>query len=39
VELESENQAFTKPDWIGEEVTDDPKYYNANLIYHPYSKW
>jgi CYTH domain-containing protein len=39
VELESENQEFTKPDWIGEEVTDDPKYYNANLIYHPYSKW
>jgi CYTH domain-containing protein len=39
VELETEDQAFTKPEWIGEEVTNDPKYYNANLIHHPYSKW
>jgi CYTH domain-containing protein len=39
VELESEDQEFAKPEWIGEEVTDDPKYYNANLIHHPYSKW
>jgi adenylate cyclase len=39
VELEREDQPLTKPDWIGEEVTDDPRYYNANLIHHPYSKW
>jgi adenylate cyclase len=39
VELESEDQAFAKPEWIGVEVTDDPKYYNANLIHNPYSKW
>ena len=39
VELESEDQAFTKPEWVGEEVTSDPKYFNANLIHHPYSKW
>ena len=39
VELEREDQPFVKPEWIGEEVTDDPKYYNANLIHHPYSKW
>jgi adenylate cyclase len=39
VELESEDQTFTKPEWVGEEVTSDPKYFNANLIHHPYSKW
>jgi len=39
VELESEDQTFIKPEWVGEEVTDDPKYFNANLIHHPYSKW
>jgi adenylate cyclase len=39
VELTSEDQVFDKPSWLGEEVTDDPKYYNANLIRHPYSKW
>ncbi len=39
VELESEDQLFTKPEWVGEEVTSDPKYYNANLIHHPYSRW
>jgi len=39
VELESEDQSFVKPEWIGEEVTSDPKYFNANLIHHPYSKW
>ncbi|MBW1998691.1 MAG: CYTH domain-containing protein [Deltaproteobacteria bacterium] len=39
VELESEDQIFEKPDWIGEEVTGDPKYFNSNLIQHPYTKW
>jgi CYTH domain-containing protein len=39
VELKSEDQAFTKPDWIGDEVTGDPRYFNANLIKHPYTKW
>jgi CYTH domain-containing protein len=39
VELESEDQTFAKPKWIGEEVTGDPKYFNANLIHHPYCKW
>jgi adenylate cyclase len=37
--LQSEDQAFPKPDWIGEEVTDDPKYFNANLIARPFSTW
>jgi len=39
VELESERQTFRKPDWVGEEVTADPRYFNSNLIKHPYSKW
>jgi adenylate cyclase len=39
VELESEDQTFTKPEWVGEEVTSDPKYFNANLIHHPYRRW
>ena len=39
IELESEAQAFAKPDWIAEEVTDDARYFNANLLRHPYSAW
>ncbi|MDL2291469.1 CYTH domain-containing protein [Desulfovibrio sp. OttesenSCG-928-F20] len=39
VELESEDQAFERPDWIGEEVTDDPRYYNASLVLHPFCTW
>lgn len=39
VELKSEDQRYEKPDWIGKEVTGDPKYYNANLIKNPFSKW
>ena len=39
VELDSETQEFAKPDWVGEEVTQDARYFNANLIHHPYAKW
>jgi adenylate cyclase len=39
IELPSENQAFGKPDWVGEEVTHDARYFNSNLIKHPYSCW
>ncbi len=39
IELESEDQKFEKPEWIGEEVTGDPRYFNSNLINHPYTKW
>jgi CYTH domain-containing protein len=39
IELVSEEQVFIKPEWIGEEVTGDPKYFNSNLICRPYSKW
>ncbi|MFQ5584378.1 MAG: CYTH domain-containing protein [Calditrichia bacterium] len=39
VELEHENQELSFPDWVGREVTGDPKYFNANLIEHPYKTW
>jgi len=39
VELESEDQSFEKPAWIGEEVTGDPRYFNSNLIQNPYTRW
>jgi CYTH domain-containing protein len=39
VELQSESQAFEKPAWIGQEVSGDPRYFNSNLIKHPFTKW
>lgn len=39
VELKSEDEAFEKPEWLGEEVTGDVKYYNAMLMKNPYTKW
>ena len=39
IELESEEQQFEKPDWVGEEVTGDPRYFNSNLIKEPFKKW
>jgi adenylate cyclase len=38
-ELTREDQAFDMPAWIGEEVTGDPRYYNANLIKNPFTRW
>ena len=39
IELESEDEAFEKPDWIGEEVTSDSRYINACLAQKPFSEW
>lgn len=39
VELDTVDEEFTLPEWIGGEVTDDPRYFNSNLIAHPYSQW
>lgn len=39
VELESEDEAIEKPDWLGEEVTGDKRYYNAMLTRHPFKSW
>ncbi len=39
IELNSENEAFSKPNWLSKEVTGDIKYYNSNLSKLPYKKW
>lgn len=39
IELGSEDEAFNKPEWLGEEVTGDVKYYNAMLKKNPYKTW
>lgn len=39
IELKSESDVFEKPEWLGEEVTGDKKYYNSMLMKNPYTKW
>lgn len=39
IELESENEPFSKPDWLGKEVTGDVKYYNSQLSKNPFKNW
>ena len=39
IELTAEDQVFAKPEWVGDEVTHDTRYFNANLLRHPYSAW
>jgi len=39
IELDETGQTFSKPPWIGLEVTGDLRYYNNNLAIHPYSEW
>jgi adenylate cyclase len=39
VELSAEDESFEKPEWLGEEVTGDTRYYNSMLMKNPYSKW
>jgi len=39
IELETEDQEFTRPDWLGKEVTGDPRYYNSLLAKTPYKNW
>lgn len=39
IELEEENQEFSRPDWLGTEVTGDFRYQNANLVNYPYREW
>ena len=39
IELDSESTSFQIPDWIGAEVSDDPRYYNVNLMQNPFSSW
>jgi len=39
VELGSEDEEVLKPDWLGDEVTSDPRYYNVSLIKNPFTEW
>ena len=39
VELSDETEAFQKPEWLGEEVTGDAKYFNSMLMKNPYKNW
>lgn len=39
IELSDENEPWLSPDWIGTEVTHDPRYINANLAVNPYQFW
>jgi adenylate cyclase len=39
IELQSEEEAFEKPDWLGQEVTSDKRYYNSYLSINPYTNW
>lgn len=39
IELPSEDAVFEMPDWLGEEVTGDARYYNANLVEKPFKSW
>jgi len=39
IELKDETQSVTLPGWIGQEVTGDPRYFNANLVANPFSQW
>ena len=39
IELSSEDEAFDRPEWVGEEVTGDVRYLNSSLIKQPYTTW
>ncbi len=39
IELKKESQRFRMPDWIGEEITGNPDYYNSALVTKPYASW
>ena len=39
LELPSEDTAYAKPDWLGEEITSDGRFTNAYLSKHPFGSW
>lgn len=39
VELSSEDETIILPSWVKEEVTSDARYYNSNLMKHPFKDW
>lgn len=39
IELGSEDDVFSRPDWVAAEVTDDPRYFNSQLAEYPFGQW
>lgn len=39
LELDAVDQTFARPSWLGGEVSAATRYYNLNLVHHPYSRW
>jgi len=39
IELQSEGEVFERPNWLGKEVTNDQRFYNAYLSQHPFTSW
>lgn len=39
IELETEDESFKMPEWVGDEVSGNAKYFNACLVKHPFCKW
>ena len=39
IELTHPDEAFERPAWLGNEVSADPRYFNSNLLAHPFSSW
>ena len=39
IELSAESESFERPEWLGDEVTSDERYYNFNLAKHPFKLW
>ena len=39
IELDAADESFALPDWAGEEVSHDPRYYNVCLVKNPFKNW
>ncbi len=39
IELQSEDESFALPDWVGQEVSSDPRYFNRSLFIKPFNRW
>lgn len=39
IELDSEDEPFDRPPWLGREVSGDPRYLNTSLCRYPYAQW
>lgn len=39
IELSSADEPFERPAWLGTEVSADPRYFNSNLVAHPFRTW